>query len=309
MRCEIDPIFITPRMLPRSWGKSDLDEWCAGAPRPPIAVGEIWTAHAHNMTDTGVHFGARLNAAPRDILGDLGRAPPSLRLITTGAEVSPVLCDGPLALWRILDARPGAVIESKSLDAMRKPARAWTCAAGDMFRASDRAWLKFSSDVLALEARANFQPRNEPDDAEPFLRVEPPANPDATRAALLRDAALSVELWRLPEHSRLEPDGETCHVLMALTPGVSLDGRTLARGEAVFMPANGRRVHLAGRDGELLVAYPDIVPTSIWRHAPDPDPTAAALSRAAAERTNVADETVYAAARMYPSQQGLARAA
>jgi hypothetical protein len=225
-------------------------------------------------------------------------------MVCTGAEVSPVFSDAPVALWRILEAQPGASIQSKSLTALRKAPRTWPCKADDLFRASDQAWLTLAAGVVALEARANFIPSNQPAQQAPFIPLEAPAR--AARRALLRDAALSVELWRLPEHSRLEPDGETCHVLMAMSDGVAVDGRALGKGEAVFIPADGRRVRLSGRGGaEALVAYPDIAPTSIWRHAPDPDPVAAALSRAAAERPRATDDAVSPA----PRRATLARAA
>lgn len=304
MRREVDPIFVKPRLLPRTWGRADLGDWCAGAPRPRLPVGEVWTLHPHNITESGEPFGMRLKEAHRDILGDLGRAPPSLRLVCAGADVSPIYSDAPVALWRILEAPPGASIQATSAAASRKGARTWSCKADDVFCAADLAWLKLGAGVVALEARANFQPSNHPAQRAPFMRLEAPAR--TARSVLLRDAALSVELWRLPERSRLEPDGETCHVLMAMTDGVAVDGRALGKGEAVFIPADGRRTHLAGRVGaEVLVAYPDVVPTSIWRHAPDPDPVATALSRAAAERPN----TIEAVASVAPRFATLARAA
>ena len=96
---------------------------------------------------------------------------------------------------------------------------------------------------------------------------------------------MSVELWTLPKLSYLEPDGETCHVLMALTPGVAIDGHALSRGEAIFLPAEGRRVAMTGEGAQLVVAYPDLVPTEIWKRPRPPRPAALALDPATAMRT------------------------
>jgi hypothetical protein len=37
------------------------------------------------------------------------------------------------------------------------------------------------------------------------------------------------------------------------------------------------RLHGAG--AEVLATYPDMIPTAIWRVAPEPDPSASALAR------------------------------
>jgi hypothetical protein len=65
--------------------------------------------------------------------------------------------------------------------------------------------------------------------------------------------------------------------MMALSPGIMIDGRPLAKGEVVFIPAHGKDLHLTGRKAQALVVYPDGAPTSIWQLRPHPDPGAAAL--------------------------------
>lgn len=59
----------------------------------------------------------------------------------------------------------------------------------------------------------------------------------------------------------------------------AIDGRALSQGEAVFIPANARPMRLYGAGAEVLAAYSDMIPTAIWRFAPEPDPSAAALAR------------------------------
>jgi hypothetical protein len=85
----------------------------------------------------------------------------------------------------------------------------------------------------------------------------------------------------LPEWSRIVPDGENFNVLAALTPGVTLDGRRLAPGQAVFIPAWGRPADVTADNlgARVVIAYPHPAPTSIWRHTPGPDPAAGQLPR------------------------------
>ena len=273
MRSTLGPIFLTPRMLPRRWGRADLGAWFDNAPRPRFPIGEVWSAHPSNTADDGRHLGAHLVEAP-EMLGDLGRAPPSLRLIFTDATAAPLASDAHVAFWRVLEAPSGAQCMTSEADG-RKP-RALRCRTGDAFRVSYQARLQFPRGVIALEARASFAPRNSAHRVPALLRLSPETKP--ARATLLRDGAMSVERWSLPKESEIHPDGETCHMLMALTQGVSLDGRALAQGEAAFIPANARPMRLHGAGARVLAAYPDMVPTAIWRIAPEPDPSGAALA-------------------------------
>jgi hypothetical protein len=214
------------------------------------------------------------------MLGELGRAPPTLRLITTAEPSDPILAEGPLGLWRILEAPLGAKLNI--YEAESSPLRTVRCRRGDLVRVGAGARLVFPSNVTALEARANFTPTNAPNAARAQKLLA--ASEKRHRAAWLRDPAMSVELWTLPKLSYLEPDGETCHVLMALTPGVMIDGRALNRGDAIFLPAEGRRLSMTGEGAQLVVAYPDLVPTEIWKHPQPPRPAALALDPATAVR-------------------------
>jgi hypothetical protein len=281
MTFSADPIRLHPRLLPRRWGREAIPAWCESAPRPPAPIGEIWIAHAHNTTSDGVHFGALLAEAPQTMLGELGRAPPTLRLITTAEPSDPISADGPLGLWRILEAPLDAKVNI--YDDEGAPPRAMRCRRGDLFRVGAGARLVLPASVTALEARANFTPRNTPSAARAQKLLA--ASEKRHRAAWLRDPAMSVELWALPKLSYLEPDGETCHVLMALTPGVIVDGHVLNRGDAIFLPAEGRRVSMTGEGAQVVAAYPDLVPTEIWKHPQPPRPAALALDPARVMRT------------------------
>jgi hypothetical protein len=283
MTFSTDPIRLRPRLLPRRWGRKEVHSWCEGAPRPPAPVGEIWIAHAHNTTADGAHLGARIAEAPQRMLGELGRAPPTFRLITTAEPSDPITADGPLGLWRILEAPLDA--KMNIYDAVNAPPRAVRCRRGDLLRAVAGARLVFPSEVTALEARANFTPSNAPNAVRAQRLLA--ASEKRHRAAWLRDPAMSVELWTLPKLSFLQPDGETCHVLMALTPGVMIEGEALNRGDAIFLPAEGRRVTMTGRGAQVLVAYPDLIPTEIWKHPHPPKPAALALDPAMRTPTNL----------------------
>lgn len=271
------PIKLHPRLLPRRWGRESIPAWCEGAPRPPAPIGEIWIAHAHNTTSDGAHFGALLAGAPQSMLGELGRAPPTLRIVTTAEPSDPILAEGALSLWRILEAPLDAKLNI--YDAQPRTLR---CRRGDLVRVGAGARLVFPSNVTALEARANFAPSNAPSTGRAQKLLA--ASEKRHRAAWLRDPAMSVELWTLPKLSYLEPDGETCHVLIALTPGVTIDGHSLNRGDAIFLPAEGRRVAMTGEGAQVVVAYPDLVPTEIWKRPHPPRPAALALDPATAMR-------------------------
>lgn len=272
-----DPIFITPRLLPRTWGRTELKNWCERAPRPQAPIGEIWPLHPNNVTAEGEHLGALLTREPQVMLGDLGRAPPSIRLVFTGQSDSVIASEAPVALWRVLESGPDSALVVDG-SGRRGRTRRMRCTSGDLFRASDHAQVTFGAGVAALEVRASFTPKNAPA-APAFLPLIAPRSRD-DRVTWMRDAALSVEVWRIAGESRLTPDGETCHALMALSDGVAIDGRALRRGEAVLLPAEGRPVTLRGLGAQALVAYPDLVPTSIWRSGPEPDRPAAARMRA-----------------------------
>lgn len=281
MTFSASPIRLHPRLLPRRWGREGVPAWCESAPRPPAPIGEIWIAHAHNATSDGAHFGALLADAPQSMLGELGRVPPTLRLITTAEPSDPISADGPLGLWRILEAPLDAQLNI--YDAEAAPPRTMRCRRGDLLRVGAGARLVFPATVTALEARANFTPTNRPNAAR--ARKLLAASEKRHRAAWLRDPAMSVELWTLPKLSYLKPDGETCHVLMALTPGVMIDGHALNRGDAIFLPAEGRRVAMTGEGAQVVVAYPDLIPTEVWNHPQPPSPAALALDPATATRT------------------------
>lgn len=285
----VNSVFVMPRMLPRRWGRSELRDWCAGAPRPDLPIGEVWTIHPANMTDCGVHLGVCLSASPEDMLGNLGQAPPSVRLILSGEPTEPITSHESFAAWRVLEAPLDAgltIVGAQPRDRRTKS----RC--GDLFRIEGGAGVVLDAEVAALEVRPSFVPTNH---VAPSMRVRRlvAQREDRERQVWLRDPALTVEAWTLPERSYIEPDGETCHVLTALTAGVALDGRVLARGESVFVPANGRRALLTGRGAQLMVSYPDLAPTTVWRHAPQPDPAAAQrpypLSRSLADDGAIAE--------------------
>jgi hypothetical protein len=283
MSFSADPIRLRPRLLPRRWGRERAPAWCANAKRPKAPIGEIWLAHPHNTTSRGEHFGALIAQDPQAMLGELGRAPATLRLVITDEPSDPLQSGAPVALWRVLESPIDASLDLYSHEAAAP--KQMRCRRGDLLRVSDGAQLVFPAGVTCLEVRANFTPSNQPH-PQRVQRLLAPLE-KKHRTTWLRDPALSVEAWTLPELSFLEPDGETCHVVMALTPGVAIDGEALSRGDAVFVPAEGRRVTLTGKGAQVAVAYPDLVPTQIWKHVHAPKPAALALDPAPLERAGV----------------------
>ncbi len=254
---KIDPIFVTPRVVQRDWGRGDLGEWSRLAYNTSGPVGEIL------MSDVGMGFSGGAPGQSRDsqlVLGDLGRAPPQFRLVFPGRDVT-LPSTAPVSFWTLLE--PGSPLRR----------------GGERIRAYEGAEVPLPGGSVALEVSAAFLPRNQLEEAASMIRLPPVSR--RIRATLAREDALSVEMWTLPPSSQLTPDGETCHVLVPLSRGIVLDDRPLKPGEAVLLPAWGRTVALGAEHAaaKVVVAYPDRTPTSIWRHVPGPDPTPSLLPR------------------------------
>jgi hypothetical protein len=262
----INPIFVRPRLVERAWGRADRGDWLKGASVPGARVAEAWVMDAANATDAGP-LGRRLSHQASAMLGDLGRAPPKLRLVFPGTATE-VRSISPLSLWTILE--PGAG-QFAYADVAHRP--------GERIRAYEGANLSLAEGSVALEVSCTFLPDNDTDAGPQLIRLPPVSS--RTRATLFRDTGLSVETWQLPEWSRVVPDGETCHVLVALGQGIRVDGRELQPGEAVFVPAWGLPFDVAtNRKGsKLLAAYPDRTPTAVWQPKPGPDPAAGQLPK------------------------------
>jgi hypothetical protein len=80
----VDPIFVAPRFVERNWGRPDLGAWLGRRHSPDSPVAEAWVLDPANPTANGP-LGQRIARQSADMLGDLGRAPPKLRLVFPGA--------------------------------------------------------------------------------------------------------------------------------------------------------------------------------------------------------------------------------
>lgn len=248
----IVPILVAPRAMSREWDQRDLGAWSRLAPPSNGPVGEIWLqTRVDDLSSRTPRQAPAFDGLT--MLGDLGRAPPRIRLVFPGRDVT-LPSTAPVSFWTLLE--PGS------------PQRR----TGERIRAYEGAAVQLPGGCVALEVWATFLPRNEAADTSSLIRLPPVTR--RTRATLAREDALSVEMWTLPPSSQLTPDGETCHLLVALTRGIRVDGRLLRLGEALFLPARGRTAIL-GADhsaARILIAYPDHTPTGIWRRIPGPDP-------------------------------------
>jgi hypothetical protein len=276
----IDPIFVTPRFVERDWGRPDIAEW--GPPNPTEPIAEAWLHDVANATEQGP-LGRKLAANSQGMLGDLGRAPPKVRMVFPGRTMS-IKSTGAVSLWTVLE--PGDISPDGDRAALHKP--------GDRIRAYEGAAVTLAGGSVVLELSSTFLPANESLDGPLVIRMPPVSR--RSRATLFREASLSVESWMLPDWSRIIPDGETCHVLTALTPGVAVDGRRLPPGQAVFIPAWGRPLDItaASVGAKAVVAYPDDTPTSVWRHTPGPDPAAGQLPKPQPSRPSVEAVSAFA---------------
>jgi hypothetical protein len=262
----IDPIFVAPRLVQRDWGRTDLGEWVQNPPAE-VSIAEAWALDPANTSEAGP-LGRRIARQSTGMLGDLGRAPPKVRLVFPAGQTS-IRSTSPISFWTVL--KPGVASDALDPGVAHRP--------GERIRAYEGAEVTFAAGSVALEVSSAFLPHNEMDAGPQLIRLPPVSS--RTRATLFRDAGLSVETWLLPEWSRLVPDGGTCHVLVAIGPDIRIDGRALHPGAAVFVPAWGRPVDIvaARRGTKLLVAYPDQAPTDVWRHTPGPDPAAGQLPK------------------------------
>jgi hypothetical protein len=263
----IDPIFVTPRLVQRDWGRADLGDWIRTSRDMCENVAEAWLIDPANATDAGP-LGRRIARQTSGVMGDLGRAPPKIRLVFPGRRAS-IKSTSPVSLWTVLEPGVGAISGHEGV----------VHRTGERIRAYEGAEVLLADGCVALEVSAAFQPNNETDNEPQIIRLPPVSS--RARATLFRETGLSVESWTLPEWSRIVPDGETCHALVALGGGVRIDGRTLTSGETVLAPACGRPLDITAlqRGAKLLVAYPDNKPTAIWRHTPGPDPAAGILPK------------------------------
>lgn len=263
----IDPIFVTPRLVEREWGRTDPGEWVRRPRHAPARLAEAWLLDPSCASEDGP-LGRRISRDVSGMLGELGRAPPKLRLVFPGRQTA-IQSTSPLSFWTVLE--PGIGPLSDPLRTLHRT--------GERIRAYEGAEISFAEGSLALEVSATFQPDNATDGRPQVIRLPPVSA--RTRATLFRENGLSVETWLLPEWSGIVPDGETCHALVALGYGVRIDGRSLAPGDSVLVPACGRSLDVVAsqRNAKLLVAYPDLLPTAIWRHTPGPDPNAGVMPR------------------------------
>lgn len=260
----IDPIFVAPRLVERDWGRVDSGEWAVAAQRQPGRLAEAWLVDPSCASENGP-LGRRISRQVSGVLGDLGRAPPRIRLVFPGKQVA-IRSTSPVSFWTVLE--PGAGSPEPTQTAHRT---------GERIRAYEGARVSLPEGSVALEVSTCFQPNNSTDEHPQIIRLPPVSS--RARATLFRETGLSVETWTLPEWSRVVPDGETCHALVALGYGIRIDGRPLMPGEAVLAPARGRPLDIVAsrRNTKLLAAYPDSTPTAIWRHTPGPDPAAGVL--------------------------------
>lgn len=263
----IDPIFVAPRLVEREWGRADTGEWVHCPRHKPTKLAEAWLLDPSCASEGGP-LGRRISRDVSGMLGDLGRAPPKMRLVFPGQETA-IKPTSPLSFWTVLEQGQEAPPDPS------RPAHR----TGERIRAYEGAEIRLAANCVALEVSASFQATNQPASRPQVIHL-PPVSARA-RATLLREPGLSVETWSLPEWSRIVPDGETCHALVALGPGIRIDGRALAQGETVLVPACGRSLDVVAsqRDVKLLAVYPDKTPTTIWRHTPGPDPSASVLPR------------------------------
>jgi GGDEF domain-containing protein len=124
---------------------------------------------------------------PETMLGELGRAPPALRLAITAEPSDPIESHGPVSLRRMLECPLDAGVNIYEREGAR-PCQV-RCPRGDLLRVSDGARLVLPEGASALEVRANFVPNNQPNTQRAQRLLA--ASEKKHRTSWLRDPAMT----------------------------------------------------------------------------------------------------------------------
>lgn len=296
---DLQPVRITPRLVERVWGRTDLAGWYA-APSDSQPIGEAWLTDESCELESGETFGALIERDRHALLGDAS-APALVKMLFTAqalsvqvhptdasARASGVAATGKNECWHVLDATAGAVVEvgftspvtPETLRAAIADGSVMGLMARHTVHPGDTVPIKagtvhaIGAGLVLLEVQDPVQvtyrlydygrPREL--QVEDGLSVSDLGIADAgawTAApapVLVTSPRWTLERRQIERPATLTPDGTRYHLLVPLTPGLSLDGTPLQQGTAIFIPARCRPTHLAGT-GTLAIIHPGPGPT------------------------------------------------
>ncbi|MEO3475699.1 class I mannose-6-phosphate isomerase [Roseomonas sp. CAU 1739] len=288
------PIRILPLLAERIWGHRDLGGWVStsrvGTHGP---IGEAWLTDINCEVETGGTLGALLardqpaRTGP-PLLAKLlfTSAPLSVQVHPTdaAARASGMLASGKDEAWHILEAAPDAQVsigfrqpvsattlraasaDGTVLSLMRQhPVRTGETLfvpAGTVHAIGAGLVLLEVQDPIDVTYRLFDYGRPRPLQLDEALsvadlrgsRVVMGAATVAARQTLAVAPRFVLERIETEDGLTLRSDGSREHIVVPLADGATMDGRVLARGAAVFVPAMSNPVRFAG--AALAVLHP-----------------------------------------------------
>lgn len=280
------PVWIVPRLAERIWGRRDLGGWVSvsriGVHGP---IGEAWLTDVNCEVETGGTLGALLardqpaRTAP-PLLAKLlfTSAPLSVQVHPTdvAAHASGVLASGKDEAWHVLEATSDAQVwigfhqpvtasmlratsaDGTVLSLMRRHAvrtgETLFVPAGTVHAIGAGLVLLEVQDPIDVTYRLFDYGRPRPLQIDEALsvadlrssRVVIGTATMATRQILAVAPRFVLERIESENGFTLRSDGSREHIVVPLADGATVDGRALARGSAVLVPAMGDPVGIAG---------------------------------------------------------------
>ncbi|MBR0672702.1 class I mannose-6-phosphate isomerase [Neoroseomonas soli] len=285
---------IIPTLVERIWGRPDLGLWVDAVPTAVGSfIGEAWLSDINCEIETGGTLGDHLARCHAGRTGPpllvkllFTSAPLSVQVHPTDAvaHASGTLASGKDEAWHILEATPDAQVwvgfqESVTASVLRAASADGTVLsllhqhavrvgetllipAGTVHAIGAGLVLLEVQDPIDVTYRLFDYGRPRPLQIDEALSVA-----DLRRSRVVIGAATNAALQTLAVAPRfvlerletadgftLRPDSSREHILVPLADGATMDGRALARGAAVFVPAMSNPVRFAG--AALAILHP-----------------------------------------------------
>lgn len=120
----LDPLWVSPRLIERIWGRTELGDWIQHSKTmPDCLIGEAWLTDITCEVEGGSTFGSRLDVDRQRMLGTATAPPLLVKLLFTSAPLSvqvhptdaSALADGRTVsgkdeAWHVLEAALDAVV-------------------------------------------------------------------------------------------------------------------------------------------------------------------------------------------------------
>lgn len=286
------PLLLRPLLVERVWGRRDLGGWVGMTRTPDDnPIGEAWLTDVTCQAEDGSTLAALMASgqggpgAP-PLLAKLlfTAAPLSVQVHPTDAAAGVAgIPSGKDEAWHVLEASPGAMVwigfhRPVTEDALRMAVadgsvltlmRQHAARAGETILVPAGTVHAIGAGLVMLEVqdaidvtyRLFDHGRPRPLQVDAALAVADrgqsrvtitPADDRAARRVVATAPRFVLERCAVLDGLDLRPDGGRTHILVALTDGVTIDGRAVGRGIAAFIPAAGCATRIAGAQGAVV---------------------------------------------------------